>query len=89
MYYILCAQKLILLIGTKLHRVVVKLAVEITDKCPSEENNQINLRDDLFWFGKPKILLRLIQLISFQVSEASTSIVASIFSHEIGSILIL
>ncbi|TXG59806.1 hypothetical protein EZV62_014379 [Acer yangbiense] len=57
---------LILLIGTKLHRIVVKLAVEIMDRCPWMENHNFNLRDDLFWFGKPKLLLHLIQLISFQ-----------------------
>lgn len=63
-------KKLILLIGTKLHRVVVKLAVEILDAAPRMGNHQLNLRDELFWFGKPKLLLWLIQLISFQVSEA-------------------
>ncbi|XP_050227096.1 MLO-like protein 4 isoform X3 [Mercurialis annua] len=57
---------LILLIGTKLHRVVVKLAVEITDPVPRTGNHPLNLRDELFWFGKPKLLLWLIQLISFQ-----------------------
>ncbi|GMN29061.1 hypothetical protein TIFTF001_002272 [Ficus carica] len=57
---------LILLIGTKLHRVVVKLAVEIMDNCPYVENRQFKLRDELFWFGKPRLLLLLIQLISFQ-----------------------
>ncbi|XP_038723958.1 MLO-like protein 4 [Tripterygium wilfordii] len=57
---------LILLIGTKLHLVVVKLAVEILDSTPWMGNHRFNLRDDLFWFGKPVLLLRLIQLISFQ-----------------------
>ncbi|XP_062102705.1 MLO-like protein 4 [Humulus lupulus] len=57
---------LILLIGTKLHRVVVKLAVEIMDRCPYMENHQFKLRDELFWFKRPKLLLHLIQLISFQ-----------------------
>ncbi|KAK9129472.1 hypothetical protein Sjap_009959 [Stephania japonica] len=28
--------------------------------------NQVNLRDELFWFGKPRLLLWSIQLISFQ-----------------------
>ncbi|XP_012574414.1 MLO-like protein 4 isoform X2 [Cicer arietinum] len=56
---------LILIIGTKLHRVVVKLAVEVRDHCPYMKPHQFNLRDELFWFGKPWILLRLIQLISF------------------------
>ncbi|PON53457.1 Mlo-related protein [Parasponia andersonii] len=57
---------LILLIGTKLHRVVVELAVEIMDNCPHMEHRQFKLRDELFWFKKPKLLLHLIQLISFQ-----------------------
>ncbi|XP_027362691.1 MLO-like protein 4 [Abrus precatorius] len=56
---------LILIIGTKLHRVVVKLAVEIMDRCPYMKHHSFNLRDELFWFGKPRLLLRLIQLISF------------------------
>ncbi|XP_028775249.1 MLO-like protein 4 [Neltuma alba] len=56
---------LLLVIGTKLHRVVVKLAVEIMDRCPYMKHTQFNLRDELFWFGKPRLLLWLIQLISF------------------------
>ncbi|CAJ1930423.1 unnamed protein product [Sphenostylis stenocarpa] len=56
---------LILIIGTKLHRVVVKLAVEIISSRPNMKPHQFNLRDELFWFGKPRFLLRLIQLISF------------------------
>ncbi|XP_009760404.1 MLO-like protein 4 [Nicotiana sylvestris] len=57
---------LILLVGTKLHHVVVKLAVEIMDSSPREGFHQFNLRDELFWFGKPRFLLRIIQFISFQ-----------------------
>ncbi|MED6108450.1 hypothetical protein PIB30_024020 [Stylosanthes scabra] len=56
---------LILIIGTKLHRVVVKLAIEIVDHWPNVKPQQFNLRDELFWFGKPRFLLRLIHLISF------------------------
>jgi hypothetical protein len=63
--------------GTKLHRVVVKLAVEIMDKCPLEGFHQFKLRDDLFWFGKPKLLLWLIHLISFQVGKSKASVFAS------------
>ncbi|XP_022145465.1 MLO-like protein 4 isoform X2 [Momordica charantia] len=55
----------ILLIGTKLHRVVVKLAVEVVDTSPRGYYH-FNLRDELFWFGKPKLLLWLLQFISFQ-----------------------
>ncbi|KAJ8764529.1 hypothetical protein K2173_006269 [Erythroxylum novogranatense] len=56
----------ILLIGTKLHRVVVKLATEIQDSSPELGNHQLNLRDELFWFRKPRLLLRVMQFISFQ-----------------------
>ncbi|KAL7223807.1 hypothetical protein ACSBR1_025288 [Camellia fascicularis] len=59
---------LILVIGTKLHRIVVKLAVEIMDACPQtgRVHHHIKLRDELFWFGSPRLLLRFIQFISFQ-----------------------
>ncbi|OAY57564.1 MLO-like protein 4 [Manihot esculenta] len=70
---------LILLIGTKLHRVVVKLAVEILDAAPRMGNHQLNLRDELFWFGKPKLLLWLIQLISFQNSFEMAAFVWSLW----------
>ncbi|KAB5556770.1 hypothetical protein DKX38_007679 [Salix brachista] len=64
--FLMGISKLILLIGTKLHRVVVKLAVEIMNSFPWMRNHQLNLRDDLFWLGKPRLLLWLIQFISFQ-----------------------
>ncbi|PPS13888.1 hypothetical protein GOBAR_AA06687 [Gossypium barbadense] len=41
-------------------------AVEIRENDPSEGFHKFNLRDELFWFGRPRFLLRLIQLISFQ-----------------------
>ncbi|KAK6922589.1 Mlo-related protein [Dillenia turbinata] len=56
---------LILLMGTKLHHIVVKLAVEILDSCSYSGNHQFKLRDELFWFGRPRLLLWLIQMISF------------------------
>lgn len=55
-----------LLIGTKLHVVVVKLAVEIMDATSQTGIHRFNLRDELFWFGKPRLLLWLIQFITFQ-----------------------
>ncbi|KAL3525254.1 hypothetical protein ACH5RR_013626 [Cinchona calisaya] len=57
---------LILLIGTKLHHIVVYLAVEITEANPQAGFHQFNLSDELFWFGKPRLLLRIIQFITFQ-----------------------
>ncbi|KAK2984505.1 hypothetical protein RJ640_016891 [Escallonia rubra] len=59
-------KKLILLVGTKLHRIVVKLAFEIMDASQWTGYHQFKLRDELFWFNKPRLLLRLIQFISFQ-----------------------
>ncbi|KAJ9564346.1 hypothetical protein OSB04_000312 [Centaurea solstitialis] len=60
----------IVLVGTKLHRIVIKLAVETKNMSQSQNQRpgiqQINLRDELFWFGRPRLLLRLIQFISFQ-----------------------
>lgn len=62
------------MVGTKLHRIVVKLAVEIMDSSQWTEFQRFNLRDELFWFGKPRFLLRLIQFISFQVTKYSFDI---------------
>ena len=73
-------QKFIVLVGTKLHRIVIKLAVETKNTSQSQsqsqrsEIQQINLRDELFWFGRPRLLLRLIQFISFQVIEANKNL---------------
>ncbi|KMT09593.1 hypothetical protein BVRB_6g130480 [Beta vulgaris subsp. vulgaris] len=59
---------IIIIIGTKLHRVVVKLAVEIMDSHSHVKTQEfkVKLRDELFWFGKPRLLLWFIQFISFQ-----------------------
>lgn len=60
--------KLVMLVGTKLQHVVSSLALEVLEQ---RGGIQIKPRDDLFWFGKPVILLRLIQFIIFQVQYAS------------------
>ncbi|KAF8035449.1 hypothetical protein BT93_C1467 [Corymbia citriodora subsp. variegata] len=70
---------LILLMGTKLHHIVVKLAVEITDSCPPTENRQCKLRDELFWFGKPRLLLWVIQFITFQNAFEMTTFIWSLW----------
>ncbi|WMV50472.1 hypothetical protein MTR67_043857 [Solanum verrucosum] len=46
--------------------VVSSLALEIAEPKGPLIGSQVKPRDELFWFGKPKILLRLIQFISFQ-----------------------
>lgn len=60
--------KLVMLVGTKLQHVVSSLALEVEQTGPAN-GTQVKPRDDLFWFGKPVILLRLIQFIIFQVTN--------------------
>jgi hypothetical protein len=56
-----------MLVGTKLEHVVSKLALEVKEQQTGTSNGaQVKPRDGLFWFGKPEILLRLIQFIIFQ-----------------------
>ncbi|XP_015168800.1 MLO-like protein 4 isoform X2 [Solanum tuberosum] len=57
---------LVMVVGTKLQHVVSSLALEIAEPKGPLIGSQVKPRDELFWFGKPKILLRLIQFISFQ-----------------------
>ncbi|GKV21227.1 hypothetical protein SLEP1_g31224 [Rubroshorea leprosula] len=66
---------LVMLVGTKLQHVVSTLALEIVEQTDPSVGAQLKPRDDLFWFGKPEILLRLIQFIIFQNAfEMSTFI---------------
>nr|CAD1824544.1 unnamed protein product [Ananas comosus var. bracteatus] len=57
---------LVMLVGTELQHVVVQLALEVVEATGPCVGTQLKPRDDLFWFGKPEILLWLIQFISFQ-----------------------
>ncbi|KZV22714.1 MLO-like protein 4-like [Dorcoceras hygrometricum] len=57
---------LVMIVGTKLQHVVSLLALEIAEPREASIANQVKPRDELFWFGKPEVLLRLIQFISFQ-----------------------
>lgn len=57
---------LVMLVGTKLQHIVSSLALEVEEQKGTSVGNQVKPRDNLFWFGKPEILLRLIQFISFQ-----------------------
>lgn len=59
--------KLVLLVGTELQHVVAQLALEVVEATATNVGTQLKLRDDLFWFGKPRVLWWLIQFISFQV----------------------
>ncbi|KAL6007760.1 hypothetical protein ACLOJK_033262 [Asimina triloba] len=57
---------MVTLVGTKLQHVVAQLALEIVEATGAFAGSQLKPRDDLFWFGKPSILLWLTQFISFQ-----------------------
>ncbi|XP_010930772.1 MLO-like protein 4 [Elaeis guineensis] len=56
----------VMLVGTKLQHVVAQLALEFIEATGPFVGTQLKPRDDLFWFGKPELLLWLIQFISFQ-----------------------
>ncbi|KAF8012671.1 hypothetical protein BT93_I0738 [Corymbia citriodora subsp. variegata] len=76
---------LILLVGTKLQHVVVKLANEVRDSCPATGHHHLNLRDELFWFGKPKLLLWLVQIITFQNAFEMATFIWSLWEIQGGS----
>ncbi|KAF5733186.1 Seven transmembrane MLO family protein isoform 2 [Tripterygium wilfordii] len=56
---------IVMIVGTKLQHIVSSLALEIVEQA-GPSITQVKPRDDLFWFRKPEILLRLIQFIIFQ-----------------------
>ncbi|KAL3639863.1 MLO-like protein 11 [Castilleja foliolosa] len=57
---------LVLLVGTKLHYVIAKLALESAGISGSFSGPKFRPRDELFWFNKPELLLSLIHFILFQ-----------------------
>nr|GEW52819.1 MLO-like protein 4 [Tanacetum cinerariifolium] len=74
---------LALLVGTKLPHVVSLLALEIVaPRGPTVAGTQVKPRDELFWFGKPEILLRLVQLISFQNAFEMATFVWSVWGFK-------
>uniref|UniRef100_A0A175YEP9 MLO-like protein n=1 Tax=Daucus carota subsp. sativus TaxID=79200 RepID=A0A175YEP9_DAUCS len=73
---------LVMLVGTKLQHVVSLLALEIVDPRGRPGENQIKPRDGLFWFGKPEVLLRLIQFISFQNAFEMATFIWSLWGME-------
>lgn len=76
--YFKCS-KLVMLVGTKLQHVVSSLALEIEEQTGPPTGAQVKPRDDLFWFGKPDILLRLIQFIIFQVRPYALHIMSCVW----------
>ncbi|VVA32062.1 PREDICTED: MLO [Prunus dulcis] len=72
---------LVMLVGTKLQHVVSSLALEIVEQTGPATGTQVKPRDDLFWFGKPVILLRLIQFIIFQNAFEMATFLWSLVRH--------
>lgn len=60
--------KIVIVVGAKLEVIITKMCVEScknTSVVPGRVLVQLN--DDLFWFGRPRWLLHLIQLVLIQV----------------------
>ncbi|KAK8518805.1 hypothetical protein V6N13_017926 [Hibiscus sabdariffa] len=72
----------VMLVGTKLQHVVSSLALEIKEQTGPPTGTQVKPRDDLFWFGKPEILLRLIQFIIFQNAFEMATFLWSLWGFE-------
>ncbi|TYI95087.1 hypothetical protein E1A91_D02G252800v1 [Gossypium mustelinum] len=79
--YFKCS-KLVMLVGTKLQHVVSSLALEIEEQTGPPTGAQVKPRDDLFWFGKLDILLRLIQFIIFQNAFEMATFLWSLWGFE-------
>ncbi|KAK6915957.1 Mlo-related protein [Dillenia turbinata] len=73
---------LVMLVGTKLQHVVSSLALEIVEPTGPVIGNQVKPRDDLFWFGKPEMLLRLIQFVSFQNAFEMATFIWSLWGFQ-------
>ncbi|GAB2283519.1 MLO-like protein 4 [Dionaea muscipula] len=71
---------LVILVGTKLEHVVSKLALEIAEPTNPSPGAQFKPRDELFWFGKPEIMLKLIQFITFQNSFEMAGFIWSLWA---------
>lgn len=73
---------LVMLVGTKLQHVVSLLALEIAEPQGPSVGAQVKPRDELFWFGKPVILSRLIQFISFQNAFEMATFIWSLWGFQ-------
>uniref|UniRef100_A0A0E0R4Z6 MLO-like protein n=1 Tax=Oryza rufipogon TaxID=4529 RepID=A0A0E0R4Z6_ORYRU len=76
---------LVLLVGTELQHVIAQLALEVVGATAPYVGTQLKLRDDLFWFGKPRVLWWLIQFISFQNAFEMATFVWSLLELSVQS----
>ncbi|XP_010681777.2 MLO-like protein 4 [Beta vulgaris subsp. vulgaris] len=73
---------LVMLVGTKLEHVVSLLALEIAEPAGRSTRTQVKPRDELFWFGKPEMILWLIQFVSFQNAFEMATFIWSLWGFE-------
>ncbi|XP_024524599.1 MLO-like protein 13 isoform X2 [Selaginella moellendorffii] len=57
---------ILLVVGAKLQNIIMALAVEIAEEQKNQSTVVVNLRDELFWFNRPKLILYLIHFVLFQ-----------------------
>ncbi|KMT08106.1 hypothetical protein BVRB_6g143570 [Beta vulgaris subsp. vulgaris] len=76
---------LVMLVGTKLEHVVSLLALEIAEPAGRSTRTQVKPRDELFWFGKPEMILWLIQFVSFQNAFEMATFIWSLVSSSLPS----
>jgi hypothetical protein len=76
-------------VGTELQHVIAQLALEVAEATAPYVGSQLKLRDDFFWFGKPRVLWWLIQFISFQVMFIATLDVFDAYMNVFSLILTL
>ena len=90
-------EQLVLIIGTKLERIITKMAAELTNKTAVTIGlPNVMLSDELFWFKRPQLIIKFIHFILFQVNLYSTCmcfmsnmVCTTTFSYEYFSIVLL
>lgn len=62
--------QIVLLVGTKLQVIIIEMALEIQDRGSVVKGSPIvRPTNELFWFGRPQLVLFLIHFTLFQVSK--------------------
>ena len=62
-------EQIVLIIGTKLERIITKMATELTSKTTVTIGlPDVMLSDELFWFKRPQLIIKFVHFILFQVN---------------------
>ncbi|PWA34179.1 Mlo-related protein [Artemisia annua] len=84
-FWVVLGHFLVLLLGAKLRHVIATLALESAGITSYFTEARLKPRDELFWFKKPQLLLRLIHFILFQVCctvSLQLQLVTQEFDHQ-------